>query len=264
MRRALFAIITALTVHSAAAEPTQDQCVDAYTTSQQLRADGALRKAHERLLVCASDRCPQVMQPDCVAWLREVEQQIPSVVVRAKLGGSDVADVRVLMDGVEIAPRLDGRAINVDPGQHVFSFEHAGTTPASKTVLINEGERARVIDVELTPLPVRHVPEAQGGQGGEPRRVYVLGAVGIGALAVGGAVGAWGLVKRSGLDDCTPSCSDARRSEVDNRFLGADLAFAIGAVALGAAAYFHWTRPSLGIDAAPTTGGAMVSLHQTF
>jgi hypothetical protein len=251
-----------------AAKPTKEVCVDAYMASQKLRHDGALRAARERLLICARNPCPEVLQADCVGWLRDVEALIPSVIVKARLGGAtDIFDVRVLVDGVELAPRLDGRAIEVDAGEHVFVFVHPDAPPVEKRLLIVEGERGRVIDVELSPRPMASSPERVAASV-EGRRVsgttYAFGAVGLGALAFGSVVGTLGLVARGDLAACRPGCPQEDIDAVSRRFLVADIALVVGVAAIGTAAWLYVRQPSTRIAAVPITGGAMVAIGRAF
>ncbi|MDB4963588.1 MAG: uncharacterized protein JWP01_3587 [Myxococcales bacterium] len=266
---AAFAVLLSLTPTGiAVAEPTKEVCVDAYKTSQKLRHDGALRAARDRLLICARNPCPEVLQADCVGWLREVDALIPSVIIKARLGAStDIFDVRVLMDGVELAPRLEGRAIEVDAGEHVFVFEHPDAPPVVKRLLIVEGERGRVIDVELTSRPLSTTSQdvvASVERRRVSRTVYVLGAVGVGALAVGGIVGSLGVVARGDLAACRPGCAQDEIDAVARKFLIADVAFIVGAAAIGTATVLYLRQPSVRVSAVPTTGGAMVAVGRAF
>ena len=40
-----------------------------------------------------------------------------------------------IIDGEVVAERLDGRAVAIDPGEHVFRFERAGMVPAERMAL---------------------------------------------------------------------------------------------------------------------------------
>src|SRR6185437_6495341 len=106
-----------------------------------------------------------------------VNQLIPSVVLGVQdEQGHDLFDVSVTFDGEPLATHLDGRPIDLDPGQHVFRFEAPGRTPVEQRVLLREGEKARQIVVTLAsasasaPPPVSSeppVPSRESGQSGE-------------------------------------------------------------------------------------------------
>ena len=90
------------------------------------RRTGKLIAAQAELITCSQSSCPAAATVDCVQWLREVEQSLPSVVLSARdAGGHEVANLRVLLDGSPLAEAESGRAIPVDPGAHTFRFESA-------------------------------------------------------------------------------------------------------------------------------------------
>src|SRR5690349_6253023 len=104
--------------------PSKAECVDAYDASQRARRDGKLREARDRLFVCSNLACPEVVKPQCTQWLAEVEASLPTIVLEAHDGdGNPLSDVRVSIDRGLISERLTGRALEVDPGDHVVRFE---------------------------------------------------------------------------------------------------------------------------------------------
>lgn len=232
---------------NARAEPTKEKCVDAYKKNQQLRREGALRAAIKELLVCARDPCPAVLQTDCVEWLRDANARLPSVVVKAHSAGAagDLTDVSVTMDGEPLLARLDGRAVDVDPGPRTFVFERPGWKPVEKKLLIVEGEKGRVVDVELRPPRPFPIDEpARVASRPVPWTVYALGGFGLAALGVGATFGTIGVVDRGVLSSCTGSrCADDRDS-VSRKFLVADVSYAVGAVSIVAATILFLARPS--------------------
>jgi len=52
--------------------------------------------------------------------------------------GSNITDVTVTLDGTRLATRLDGKAVSVDPGEHVLTFVADGyptfETPTSRSM----------------------------------------------------------------------------------------------------------------------------------
>src|SRR5262245_49024443 len=103
-------------------------CVTAAETAQQQRSANKLRQARASLHICARDVCPAVVRSDCTQWLAEVEASVPTIVLRAQdPRGADLTDVKVQLDGAPIADKIDGLPIEVDPGQHVLSWEHTGS-----------------------------------------------------------------------------------------------------------------------------------------
>jgi len=254
MKRLAFAglaLVALATSCPAFAEPTKEECIEAYRKNQPLRRDGRFREAIEQLLVCARDPCPEVLQSDCVAWLDEARARMPSVIFKARSGATtDITDVRVVMDGVELQPRLDGRAIEVDAGEHTFFFDHPGSPLVEKKILVVEGEKGRIIEVDLAPK------SSSGALASEPPAttaaehtrpvpwtVYALGGLGLAGLGVGTAFGAIGVGARADLYDCKPGCSREAIDDVSSKLLVADVALAIGVVSLAAATILYLTRP---------------------
>jgi len=163
---------------------TVQVCLAANGNAQSLRSEGKLRRAREELKACSQPTCPGAVQRDCAQWLREVEAALPSISFSAKdEAGHDLTDVRVLVDGEVLATELAGSAIAVDPGKHVFHFERDGSVPFTQEILVNEGDKARRIDVTLaqphTPPPAP--PPTRRLSAGP----FVLGGVGLAAIAFG-------------------------------------------------------------------------------
>jgi hypothetical protein len=252
-RRALPALVLLICLGAAtragAAEPTKEECLDSYKKNQQLRREGALRESIKQLLVCARDPCPSVLQPDCIDWLRDANARLPSIVVKAHAGdASDLTDVSVTFDGVPLVGRLDGRAIDVDPGAHTLVFTRPGSSATEKKLLFVEGEKGRVVDVDFTRTaanaPVPRESDASAALRPVPWTVYVLGGLGLAALGTGATFGTIGLAGRSDLRTCSgPRCPDDKDA-VARKFLVADISFAVGAASVVAATILYLTRPS--------------------
>lgn len=163
-------------------------CLSANESSQKLRREKKLKDAMEQLKICSRPSCPGVIQKDCTQWLREVEATLPTVSFSAKDGGgSDLTDVRVTMDGEQILEQLDGSSVPVDPGKHTFTFAHSGEEDQSQDVLVNEGDKARKVEVRFGKSKGGTEP---GGGGGSKYSSYpfVLGGVGAASLIAGVAL----------------------------------------------------------------------------
>jgi hypothetical protein len=124
-------------------------CAEAYEQAQVTRNSGKLKESEEQLRVCVRDVCPDFVKVDCGQWLSDVRREMPSVILMVTDGsGNEVTDVQVLVDGAVLAQKLDGRALEVNPGPHEFTFERQGTKRAER-VSIRQGEKNRVIKIEL-------------------------------------------------------------------------------------------------------------------
>jgi hypothetical protein len=276
---------------AAAADDGLSQCMSSYEAGQRLRREGDLVGAASELLVCGGPACPVRMQGDCQRWLDDVERSTPAVVFRVRDGGGAwLADVTASIDGA--APRrLDGRAIAMNPGEHVVVFEREGYRPLRTPVIVAEGEKLerRVItldavvasDPSYTPAPAsggatgtvqRLQPgvdpqrERAAGTGEDPvsagpESSIPWGPVALGAVAVAGGVGFayFGMHAQSGeadLEQCTPNCSQARVDDVKEDFLRSNVSLGIGIAGIvGAGLWLILDRPS-SADAGPQTRAA--------
>lgn len=225
------------------------ECVESYEKAQIERKDGHLVTAREKLLVCAQDACPAVVKKDCVPWLAEVEQAVPTVVVLAKdANGKDLADVKVTRDGVLFSETIDGVARPIDPGKHVFKFEDKSGKTKEETFIIVEGQKRRVLSVsfeaDTVPQPPVEPPRP------EPEAPSKLPAYGLTALGVAGiATGIFfGATAKTDADDlrrsCAPRCSDDDIGKIETKLLLSDIFLGAGIVALGVAAYMFIRSPS--------------------
>lgn len=206
------------------------ECIAATESVQRLRKSGHFAEARRAAISCAREDCPHPIAADCKRWLDEIASAQPSIVVRAVVDGADATNVRVLVDGVVVAERLDGRAIAIDPGAHVLRFEHAGFPAVTSRVLIREGERDRITNAVFAslPRPAWHVPVA----------TWVFGALGL--AAAGAGIGLWvaGESDRSALyATCgvTRVCTDADKVPAQNELVAGDVAVLAGILALGGA-----------------------------
>jgi hypothetical protein len=238
-----------------AADADKQVCADSYKSAQLQRKSGALKRARESLLVCLSDKCPSVMEPDCTRWLTEVEAALPSVAFAAKgVDGKDVTAVRVLWDGQVLTDTLDGKSIAVDPGTHSVRFEHAGEPPIEQTISVREGEKARVVSVSWA-KPQEHGVAASDSstKSGPPVSAWVVGGIGAASLATFGVLALHGMSRRSDLkEECFGTCRQEQVDSIKTELTIADVALGVGIVSLGVSALLFLT--SSGGSSARSTG----------
>jgi hypothetical protein len=245
-------------------------CAEAYRNAQTQRRSGSLRRARESLLLCVSDRCPAVIQPDCLRWLTEVEAAMPTVTFAAKgVDGKDVTDVRVSLDGQPLRSSLDGKAIAIDPGSHTLRFEHGAEVPVDQSLVVREGEKARVISVSWSKAAASESGADRGGvhaRTGPPASVWVFGGIGVASLATFGALAFHGMQRRSDLEtECFGSCDQARIDSIKSELAVADVALGIGVVSLGISTVIFLTsgsseKPSTAAKAIPTARAVSVGV----
>lgn len=234
-----------------AAPPDRAACVAAYEGAQTSMRRGSLKAAREQLGVCLDDACSRVLRTDCAKWLDEVEARLPKVVLGCEgPDGAARSDARVTVDGQPFAERVEGKAIEIDPGEHVFRFELPGEAPLEVRALVHEGDKLQRV--------VGRFPRAAGagGSGGAaggdassaagarpvPWTVYALGSLGI--AAAGGFAG-FGLAGLSGKDDleaCKPDCASSEISSVRTKFIVADVFMVVSVASLLGATYLYLTR----------------------
>lgn len=266
----------------AQADDARDACIDASERGQELRDTGKLLSARQKFLSCSREVCPALVRTDCASWLANVDARLPSVVVSAKgPDGRDIADVMVTLDRRPLLHRLDGKAISVDPGEHVFRYERTGRAPTEEKVILREGEQRRVLVVRFSDA----VPKGEGNDKDRtppmdrpvPVAVWILGGV---AIAAGGVFGYVGLSAKNEFDEaadpaegCAPGCSEDKVSSIRTKEIIANTALGAGVGALGVATVLLLTRPSVPrkvaspaatIDFRPMPGGAMAVLSGRF
>jgi hypothetical protein len=240
---------------SAADSTTKAECSAAYEKAQEQRSDGHLKAAKATLSVCARDACPSFVRSECSAWLGEIAHDLPSIVVDAKDStGNAPADVVVTIDGTPYAPGLDGKPIELDPGEHTLRFELEGATPIEKREFLEKGSGAKKLRLtfESTALaPVEAPPTEDAAP--EPASktnlrpyAYIAGGVGAAGLIGFAVFGAMGKGKQSDLEStCSPNCTQDEIDSVKSKFLIADISLGVGIVGLGTGvALFLLSQPS--------------------
>lgn len=282
---------------AADAAPDAQACIQASDSGQSWRDTGGYRAARDAFLQCSREGCPPIIVKACMGWLRQLDELEPTVVLGARdAQGNDLADVTVTFDGTPLASRLDGRPVVVDGGEHTLRFEHAGSVPVERRVIVRAGEKARVVTVTMASVasadagaagarsPAPTAPESEPVMSGRHVTAAVLF---LGAAAAAGT-GLYLTLRsnqdeqhatgmRAGLatDACTgvasPSCT-ALDDTVKSQHFDANAATALfiggGALAVGSVVtWLVWSRPSESAPASsawlgPVPGGAMLSFRR--
>ncbi len=221
-------------------------CLAANSEGQDLRAAGKLRAAREALLTCAHDPCPGPVQTDCSRWVGELDQEIPSIVVRLTRDGAEVAGASLEIDGSAAA--LDGKAVPLDPGKHRLIVRVVGEPEREENVVLVTGEKNRIVAISLpsqTPAkldePPSKVTSPEPPAAAPPAKpVWPWIFVGVSAVALGGfayfaATGTHDVHQLDG--QCAPHCDDASVDAAKRKLLVADLALGVAVVGAGLATY---------------------------
>ncbi len=274
----------ALSVPATARADQTDACIEASVRGQELRDQGKLVAAREKLLACGAPSCPQLLQKECAEWLAEVEARTPSIVLGAvDAEGRDTADVAVTLDGAPLLARLDGQAQAIDPGAHRLRFEHAGSAAVEQQVILREGERRRALTVRFPPRASgTGTPRAEAGAPAAPAasaaplgpaRPIAVAALGGVAVASGVTFAVLGLGARSDRDHlratCAPACDPAAVDAVRAKEIGANVALGAAVLAAGAAAVLVFTWPAPGaagprVAVLPVAGGVIGGIALPF
>jgi len=255
-------VVAAIATPALAEEPSKEQCVDAYVKGQEARRAGKLLDARASFVVCGRASCPMPFAGDCRRWRDEVEAAIPTIVfdVVDRLGRRPT-DVRVSADGAPFAGKIDGRALPIDPGAHVFVFELSGVPPQRVEATILEGIKSQKVTLALAPavdhrdtLPImettRPIPAGAWLAGG-------AAIVGVASFAF------FGLLANSQESDLRALCASAMgctdadvqsgRDAIHTKQIAADISLGVGVVSLGIAEWLFATRPT--VTAAPARVG---------
>lgn len=244
-----------------------EMCIESHTQSQLLRRDEKLIESRSVLVSCSSAACPSALRRDCARWLEEVEKQIPSVGFRASMAGEEEVDVQVIVDGELVLERLEGKALELNPGAYRVRFVPPQPfEPIEQELVMSQGEQFRVVTVEFE-RPVDDVPPVAETrtvtERPTPTATYVFAGIGA-AAAISGA--AWGLSTWAVTGEleasCAPECPGKTVDIVRQRALIADISWGVSAASFITAAAFYFLRPEVPrsettIDVALVDGGVL-------
>jgi hypothetical protein len=191
----LFPFIAALGERAAMADDTE-VCFSASSTGQQLQQQGKLVESRAQFEICARSSCPSIVTRNCTTWLSEVSAILPSVTLNATdASGRELIDVAVLLDGKPLVAKIDGKAVSVNPGVHVFTFQTIGAAASEERVIVSEGDKAKRIVGHFPTLNAKATdpkketvvadPKKPQASSGLPVGALIVGGVGLASLAVG-------------------------------------------------------------------------------
>jgi hypothetical protein len=242
-----------------AAPVTAGQCVDAHEKTQNLRFKAELLEARASARLCASESCPGAISSECIAFVRELERDIPTVVFRVVVDGQDIMDATISVDGEVVTERIDGHARDMNPGQHTIRFSLAGRDVVERTFAIRQAEKNQAIELHLEddkvdvvlPQPVEPVAPQQPS--GIHPAAWITGGVGVAGLLVFAGFAGAGWAERGDLEDsCGARCSDDEVASVRTKLVVADVALGVGLAGLVASTILFLTTGG-GDDATPDT-----------
>lgn len=146
-------VVVALTNpdRQASAQNPVTACTSLAEDGQRLRAAGKLIDARDKLIACSSAECPQVVRTDCAQWASEVLASTPTIVIDVRDSqGIDTADAKVFVDGKQVAARIDGRPIAVDPGERSIRVERSDGMSGTQKIVAKENAKGRDVRFVLS------------------------------------------------------------------------------------------------------------------
>src|SRR5262249_29654804 len=185
--------------------------------------------------------------------------------------------------GQLLTPRIDGRALPIDPGVHEFSFEtEKGVVVATQKLVILQGQRNRALNVSLghaagkapermsegavtkasqtqteatlekTRTGTEAVPDEALRETQLPERkarsalgTYLLLGTGVAGLTSYAVLTYWGNRDNDDLKRlCAPRCDPALVDHIHNMYLGANISLGVGIPALIAGGWLAWKNRS--------------------
>jgi hypothetical protein len=205
-------------------EAALEQCLTAFGQGQVFERRAKLKQARERLAACIDAECPAAVRGECGQLFQDVSKRIPTIVFDCKNATVSLTPRGALkLDGQAVT--YDGKALEVDPGEHVFDL--VGAKPESFRATVLEGQRSQSIHFQCNEPP-------------PPRAIALpLALLGVSALGFAGFgyFGVTGLSERSDLQACRGHCPDADVDSAYYRFLAADISLGVGILALGVASF---------------------------
>lgn len=267
-----------LSLGSALASAADETCRDAYVETQRLQRAASFVAARRQAVLCGQDACSETVRSQCAMWLESIERALPTVVIDARDGtGAAIAEVRVEANGALLAERLNGRALELDPGEYVLSFRHGEQVIEQRTV-VRESEKYRTIEVrfdappepsaaepsrrEAPPWPASRASLAQPvafdafgahaaldndpdpyGGASIPTASYWLGGLGLAGVTTFAVLASSGYASERHLrKTCAGQCATGQVDAVRTRYLVADAALGVGIASLAAAVgVWFWT-----------------------
>jgi hypothetical protein len=203
-RISLLLVLAAVFDSGVAAAQDLDACIAASEKAVTLRKTEKLIEERASLSVCAASSCPDEIRSSCGQRLGQVTQTIPTIVFLAKDGsGHDLTAVSLAIDGAPRSDHMDGSAIELDPGEHEFTFQAAGQPPVVQRFVLHQGELNRRETIVIGPVAATTpTPDASSSGGPAWGRTagLVVGGVGVASLVVGAIFGGLALSAHSSYE----------------------------------------------------------------
>jgi hypothetical protein len=230
-----------------------EQCVSAHQSARLLELEERWLPAREAMTRCAAGTCPIAIRTDCAAWLLRLAQTLPTLLVIVERDDDGKQPVRLELDGQSFDLPEQPDPIETVPGPHRLRFTLPPHPPVDVALVLEKGEKNRVVRVRFTTPAVRapvrsSEPAARQrsfvAQRPVPAITYWLGGSALASLlASGGLLGSALASRADARENCAPGCPAAERESIQARLLAADVLAGAAVVLGGLAVYTYVRRP---------------------
>jgi hypothetical protein len=260
---------------SEASTASVERCVSEHERAHMLRIDEHWLEARAAMAVCAAETCPLAIRSDCRAWLDELAQALPTLLVVVERDDGGGPPVRVELDGHDAEALDPSHPIEVIPGPHHMRFLLEPYPPVETDVVAAKGEKNRLVTVRFArepppppPLLVLAPPAAHHAPTRPiPVASYAFAGGALVAFATSTALLVSALSMRSeARSTCAPVCGSNIRRSIDTRLLLSDISGAVGVTLAGLTVYTFVSRPTVSGTGTgdPSVTGAAVSFSGSF
>jgi len=229
-----------------------ERCVAAHQNARMLQLEERWLPAREAMRSCSESTCPLAIQSDCTAWLSELAQTLPTLLVVVERDDPATRPVRMELDERSFDLPEQPGPIETLPGPHKLRFTLPPYSPVEVELVLDKGEKNRVVRVRFAadPPAVRAAEPARvprpfvAHSRPVPAATYWLAGGALTSLLASGGLLASALVSRAeARENCAPGCPASERESIQTRLLAADVLAGAGAVLGGFAVYTYVRRP---------------------
>jgi len=247
---------TALCFAQGAAEASKEtsraeveQCIAQHDSARELRLSEQWQGARAAMNSCADERCPLAIAADCRAWLEELAQLMPSliVVVEGEESGARHGALRVQLDGAPLELKEPPTPIELMPGAHHLRLELSGAQPVEVDFTLQKGQKNHIERVRFVAsrdqVPAQATSRLVATRP-VPAKTYWLSASALAAFASSAAFLVSGLNAHADAKEiCAPNCDPEIQRSIQARLLLADITGGAGLVLGSLAVYTYLRRP---------------------
>lgn len=267
-------VLLAASVGHGGDDDVKRACIVAHADTQRHRQKGELTSARDAAVRCAQSGCPDMVRGECLRWVPELDEIIPSVLIEAEDAAGAPAQAVITVDGVDVTTRLGGAGLPLEPGTHTFRADFGDGRHAEQRVVLREGQKRRRITLvmpsgavtSVAPPVVVAPPVLRAPNPSSSRPTWPLWVTsGAAAAAVGGFAwfGVAGREKEATMRaSCAPRCSSDDVRAMRRDYLAADLFLGAALIATGATVWLHLAGAR--IEAAPVRGGGSAAVGGRF